>query len=84
VNLTVAQTAIGKPLFKASEGGRVDILREREDTTRGEVEEVSRMYVPIWLKVRPCLRRSGFAQAGRSLSERLAHVWGVKIYAMLR
>jgi hypothetical protein len=28
-----AETAMGKPLFKASDGGRFDILREGEDPT---------------------------------------------------
>jgi hypothetical protein len=59
---------MGKPLFKALEGGRVDILRQREDVTQSEFQQVSGMRVPIRLKVRPCLRRSGYAQAGRSLS----------------
>ena len=43
---------MSKPLFKASEGGWVEILREREDATQSEVEEVSGMCVLIRLKVR--------------------------------
>jgi hypothetical protein len=33
----VAKTDTGKPLFKASEGGRIDILREWEDITESEL-----------------------------------------------
>jgi hypothetical protein len=35
----VAKTATGKPLFKASEGGRIDILREWEDITQSELQQ---------------------------------------------
>ncbi len=38
---------MGNPLSKASEGGWVDILREREEATQSEVEEVSGMCVLI-------------------------------------
>jgi hypothetical protein len=34
----VAETAMGKPLFKASQGGWIDILGEREDVTQSEIE----------------------------------------------
>ncbi len=34
----VAETAMGKPLFKASDGGQIDIVREREDVTKGELQ----------------------------------------------
>jgi hypothetical protein len=44
---------MGKPLFKASAGGWVDILGEREDATQSEVKQVSGMCVLIRLKVRP-------------------------------
>jgi hypothetical protein len=37
----VANPAMGKPLFKASEGGRIDILREWEDNTQSELEQGS-------------------------------------------
>ncbi len=37
-NLTVAETAMGKLLFKASDGGQIDIVREREDVTKGELQ----------------------------------------------
>jgi hypothetical protein len=33
IYLTVAETAMGKPPFKASDGGLIDILREGEDVT---------------------------------------------------
>jgi hypothetical protein len=33
VNPPVVEPAVGKPLFKASDGGRFDILREGEDPT---------------------------------------------------
>ena len=56
VTLPVAQTAMGKPLFKASEGGDFDILGEREDVTKSEVQPVLEKHVPIGLKVRPCPR----------------------------
>ena len=42
VNLNVAETAMGKPLFKASDGGQIDILREGEDVTQGELQQGSR------------------------------------------
>jgi hypothetical protein len=32
---------MGKPLFKASDGGQIDIVREREDVTEGEVQQGS-------------------------------------------
>ena len=37
----VAKTAMGKPLFKASEGGQIDILREWEDITQSELHQGS-------------------------------------------
>jgi hypothetical protein len=44
---------MGKPPSKASEGGRTDILREREDATQSEVLKVSGKWVVVRLKVRP-------------------------------
>jgi len=41
VNLVVAETAMGKPFFKASEGGQIDILKEWEDITEGELQQGS-------------------------------------------
>jgi hypothetical protein len=32
-NLIAAETAMGKPPFRASDGGRIDILRELEEIT---------------------------------------------------
>jgi hypothetical protein len=48
-----AETATGKPLSKASEGGDFDVLWEREDLTQSEVQFVSGEQVLIGLKVRP-------------------------------
>ena len=41
VNPAVAKTDTGKPLFKASDGGRIDILREWEDITQRELQQGS-------------------------------------------
>jgi hypothetical protein len=38
INPSVAKTTMGKPLFKASEGGQIDILRERWDITESELQ----------------------------------------------
>ena len=43
---------MGQPLSKASEGGDFDVLGEREDVTKSEVQPVSEKHVPIGLKVR--------------------------------
>ena len=52
----VVETAMGKPLSKASEGGDFEVLGEREDFTESEVQFVSERNVLICLKVRPCSR----------------------------
>jgi len=39
LNPPVAETAMGKPLFKASEGGRIDILGEGDDITQSELQQ---------------------------------------------
>ena len=44
---------MGKPLFKASDGGPIDILREREDATESELRQVSGMQMLLALNVRP-------------------------------
>ena len=44
---------MGNPLFKASEGGRFDIVRVWKDVTESEVWKVSGVKVLIRLKVRP-------------------------------
>ena len=49
----VAETAMGKPLFKASEGGRMDILREWEDITQSELQQGSGTQMLLAQKVRP-------------------------------
>ena len=40
------------------------------------------MEVVVQEKVCPCLCRSGIAQAGRTLSERLAHACLIRIYVI--
>jgi len=37
----VAETGIGKPPFKASDGGQIDMLRELEEITTGELQQGS-------------------------------------------
>ena len=52
----VLRTAMGKPPFKASEGGRIDILREWEEITQSELQQGSGAQVLLALlalKVRP-------------------------------
>jgi hypothetical protein len=64
---------------KASEG---DFIRNgwvSKDFTLSEFLFRQGETVPNRLEVRPCLRRSGYAQAGRSLSEEHTHVRLVKI-----
>jgi len=75
---------MGKSLSKASNGGKPDVLKESLDFTQGEFQYGFDTCVPLCLKVRPCLRRSGFAQAGRTLSERFTHVRLIAFFAMLR
>ena len=48
-----AKTDLGKSLFKASNGGRIDILREWGDVTESELQQGFGMYVLLALKVRP-------------------------------
>ena len=49
----IAKPDMGKPLFKASDGGRVDILGVSEDVTESELRQVSEMRVLILPEVRP-------------------------------
>ena len=49
----VAETGMGKPPFKASEGGQIDMLRELEEVTQSEFRQGSGMSVLFVLKVRP-------------------------------
>ena len=65
---------MGNPVSKTSKGDPFDILREWESFIKRELEQVSGIQVVVPLEVSPCLRRSGFAQAGRSLSDRLTPV----------
>jgi hypothetical protein len=53
VNPPVAKAAMGKPLFKASEGDGIDILRVSEDVTESGLQQVPGIQVLIRLKVRP-------------------------------
>jgi len=39
----VEKTDMGKPLFKASDGGRFDILRQPEDAPESELQRGSEM-----------------------------------------
>jgi hypothetical protein len=41
IDLPVAEAATGKPLFNASDGGQIDILREGEDITQSELQRGS-------------------------------------------
>jgi len=63
---------MGKPLFKASDGGQIDILREGEESPK--------VNSGMGLE-RKCLRNKG---SPRGLSERFTHVRLGKIYAALR
>jgi len=53
LNLIVAETAMGKPFSKASEGGDFEVLGEREDFTESEIQHGSEKHVLICSKVRP-------------------------------
>ena len=53
INPPVEKLDMGKPLFKASDGGRVDILGVSEDVTESELRQVSEMRVLILPEVRP-------------------------------
>jgi hypothetical protein len=48
-----AETAMGKPPFKASDGGLIDRLRESEKITQSEFQQGSWTSVFLVLKVRP-------------------------------
>ena len=61
---------MGNPLFKASEGGRFDILRVGEDIIQSEARQVSGMEVLISIK-----------RAPRTLSEWVAHARLVRLFA---
>ncbi len=73
------RTAMGKPFSKAWEDGDFDVLGEREEVTKSDVQHVSGKHVLIGIKVRPCLR-----QAGPNLSDRLTYVRSVSFFASLR
>jgi hypothetical protein len=44
---------MGKPLFKASDGGQIDIVGEREDVTQSELQRGSGTEMLLSIKVRP-------------------------------
>jgi hypothetical protein len=44
---------MGKPIFKASDGDGIDILRVSEDVTESGLQQVSGIQVLIRLEVRP-------------------------------
>jgi hypothetical protein len=70
---------MGNPLYKVSNGGFLEFYGKRGISPK--VNSAGETKALIRKKVRPCLCRSGFAQAGRSLSERLAHARMIRIYA---
>jgi hypothetical protein len=78
---------MGKPLFKASEGGRIDILREWEDITESELQQGSGTKMLLALKVRPEAfprQRIIFVMTGMSpegSTDRFTHVRIVRISA---
>ena len=53
LNPIAAQTGMGNPPFKSSEGDGFDILRVWQKVTKGELQQVSAMEVLVRLKVRP-------------------------------
>ena len=64
---------MGKPPFKVSEGGRIDILREWEEITQNELQQRSGAQVLLALKVRP-----------EPFPKRFTHARMVKCSATLR
>jgi hypothetical protein len=64
-NLAVAETDMGKPLSNAWEGGDFDVLEEREEITKSEVQHVSGKHVPIGTKVRPQAFPTGLSMSVR-------------------
>jgi hypothetical protein len=44
---------MGKPLFKASDGGQIDMLGEKEDVTQSEFLQGSATRMLLSIKVRP-------------------------------
>jgi hypothetical protein len=44
---------MGKPLVKASDGGQIDTVGEREDVTQSELPQGSRTGMLLSIKVRP-------------------------------
>jgi hypothetical protein len=53
VNPPAANAAMGKPIFKASDGGQIDMLGEREDVTKSELLQGPGRGVLLSIKVRP-------------------------------
>jgi hypothetical protein len=53
INSPVALTAMGKPLFKAPDGGYYDIVRVTEDSTQSELQQGPETSVLVDQKVRP-------------------------------
>jgi hypothetical protein len=66
-----ALTAIGKPLFKASDGGHHEIARVTEDSTQSGLQQGPETFVLVEQKVRPEAFPSGSPMS----------VWA-KIYAI--
>jgi hypothetical protein len=76
-----AKTGMGNPIYKASNGGFLEFYGKRGISPKVEFRRGNEMKALIRKKVCPCLCRSGFAQAGRSRSERPAHARMIRIYA---
>jgi len=53
LNLPVAETDMDKPLFKASDGGYLEMARVTEDSTERGLQQGSEIPVPVGQKVRP-------------------------------
>jgi sec-independent protein translocase protein TatA len=75
---------MGKPFSKALDGDYDEIVRVSKDSTKSGLQQGPETSALVEQKVRPCLRRSGFAQAGRNPSEWLAHVRMVEILCNTR
>jgi hypothetical protein len=61
---SVANPAMDKSLFKASDGGQIDILGEREDVTQSELQQGSATGMLLWMKVRPEAFPTGSPMSG--------------------
>jgi hypothetical protein len=53
LNFNPPETGMEKPIYKASDGGRFDIIRVSEGTPKSELRLMSEMQMPIRAKIRP-------------------------------